>query len=135
MTGTLAQAITISACSLLMTVTALADTLTVNETVTGPAAAVCPGEFHSIVIPATAKQCQLFDTSVNDEIVPASMVYFVADSKDNVISFYQQAIPELTVHSTFNERTLLVANDNAIRVVVSPDGNGSQVDILVTAKS
>ncbi|WP_414828331.1 hypothetical protein [Alteromonas sp. H39] len=134
MTTILTRTIKLGVFSLLLTGAASADTLTVETTSTGPAAAACPVEFHSIVIPDSAKQCQLFDTAMDDDVIPASMVHFMADSKDQVISFYQQAIPGLTVHSTFNERTLLVANDNAIRVVVSPDGSGTQVDILVTAK-
>lgn len=135
MTTILARAITFSVCGLLLSGVTLADTLSVEATTSGPAAAMCPGEFHSIAIPASAKQCQLFDTAVGDDVIPASMVYFMADSKSDVISFYQQAIPGLTVHSTFNERTLLVAKDNTIRVVVSPDGDGTQVDILVAEKS
>lgn len=136
MTTTLARAVVkVGLCSLLFSGLAMADTLAVDNTQSMPAATACPGTFHNIVIPTSAKQCQLFDTAVGDNVIPASMVYFMADTKDNVIRFYQQAIPELTVHSTFNERTLLVANNNAIRVVVSPDGDGTQVDILVTAKS
>ncbi len=134
MTTTLTRLIKLSVCSLLFSGVTLADTLAVESAATGPASAPCPVEFHSIVIPETAKQCQLFDTALEDDVIPASMVYFMADSKDDVIRFYQQAIPDLTIHSTFNERTLMVANDNAIRLVVSPDGSGTQVDILVTAK-
>lgn len=135
MTTILARKIALSVCGLAISGAALSDTLKLDHAPSIDTVSTCPTVFHSIAVPVSAKQCQLFDTAVDDSVFPASMVYFMADNKENVINFYQQAIPGLTVHSTFNQRTLLVAKNNAIRVVVSPDGNGTQVDILVTAKS
>lgn len=96
--------------------------------VSGPQTVPCPTDFHSISIPDDARQCQLFDTEL-----PATMVYFTTQDKASVMAYYQAAIDGLQERSTFNERTLLSAMGESIRIVVSPDGNGTQVDILVNS--
>lgn len=97
-------------------------------TVSGPKTMPCPANFHSVSIPDDARQCQLFDTEL-----PATMVYFTPHDKASVIAYYQAAIAGLQERSTFNERTLLSAKGESIRIVVSPDGEGTQVDILVNS--
>ncbi|RDV28984.1 hypothetical protein DXV75_00510 [Alteromonas aestuariivivens] len=90
-----------------------------------PDVAPCPADFFSVTIPEQARQCQMFDVDV-----PASMVFYTPQDKSTVMAYYQSTLPALQVRSTFNERTLM-AIGNQLRIVVSPDGNGSQVDILV----
>ncbi|QPG06225.1 hypothetical protein IT774_03175 [Salinimonas marina] len=92
----------------------------------GPDTAVCPADFYSIAMPAGATQCQRFD----DEL-PASLVYHTPVDTQTILQWYQQAMPELAVVSRFNKRVVLSAPNNNIRVVVSPDQHGAQVDLLV----
>ncbi|MEW9797136.1 hypothetical protein [Alteromonas sp. CYL-A6] len=86
----------------------------------------CVSVFHDVVVPDDATQCQIFD----DEL-PASMVFFSPRSNDEVIAYYTDAMPALIAQAPVSERTLLVTEDGMMRVVVSPDAKGSQVDILV----
>lgn len=92
----------------------------------GPDTAICPADFYSVAMPAGATQCQRFD----DEL-PASLVYHTPANTQTVLQWYQQSMPELTVVSRFNGRVVLSAPDDNVRVVVSPDKHGAQVDLLV----
>lgn len=91
-----------------------------------PDTQTCPGAFYSIAMPGDAVQCQRFD----DEM-PASLVFHSPMSQDQILAWYQANMPQLGVASQFNGRVVLTAQHNAIRVVVSPDNQGSQVDLLV----
>ncbi|NMH59302.1 hypothetical protein [Alteromonas ponticola] len=86
----------------------------------------CPGSFFTVDLPTDAKQCQLFDTDT-----PASMVFFSPANKDTMIQHFQSTIPSLKVMSTFNDYTLLMGEEDTIRIIVSTDGKGSQVDVLI----
>lgn len=125
----------LTAVAILCSPLAMSDTVSVATAVARPADAPCPVEFFSLRIPQTAKQCQLFDTQTQGDMLPASMVFFMPQGHADVVRQLQQSMPALAVHSTFNQRTLLVSGNQAIRVVVSPDGDGAQVDILVAAES
>ena len=48
-----------------------------------------------------------------------------------MIDFYQGKL-SLNAKAPVNQRTLLVSEDSLLRIVVSPDNKGSQVDILVS---
>lgn len=87
----------------------------------------CPTQFHSVSIHQDAKLCQIFDDKL-----PASMVYHVAISPTEAIAFYLDN-SALLKRSTVRERTFLSNENNNYRVVVSPDGTGSQIDILVVS--
>ncbi len=91
-----------------------------------PTITACPGNFFSVNLPANAKQCQLFDAET-----PASMVFFSPEKKESMIEHFQTALPSLKVTSTFNDYTLLTGEQDTVRIIVSPDGKGSQVDVLV----
>lgn len=86
----------------------------------------CPTQFHSVSIHENARQCQPFDAEL-----PASLVYFVADTPDAIVAYYLALMPELGLKGEFNQRILLLNTQQNVRVVVSPDGEGAQVDILV----
>ena len=86
----------------------------------------CPTAFFAVSIHKDAKQCQRFDTDM-----PASLVYFVADTPQSLVAYYLELMPDLSLKGTFNQRVLLVNTQQDVRVVVSPDGDGAQVDILV----
>lgn len=86
----------------------------------------CPSTFHQVPIPKKAKQCQSFDAEL-----PASLIYFIADSPDAIVANYLAELPELALKSHYNDRVLMVSEQQNVRIVVSPDGEGTQVDILV----
>jgi|GEM_PF-2435610 len=111
------------ACSGLLMTHALADT---SSAASSPNISSCPSAFHQVVIANNATQCQAFN-----EGLPASFVYFTANSAQDTIRYYQDNIPNANVHTPINSRVLIVSSDNTYRVVVSPDKNGTQVDILV----
>lgn len=90
-----------------------------------PLVANCPTAFHNIELHDEAKLCQIFDDGG-----PATLTYHVQQAPTVAILFYSQN-NGMTVHSTVSERTLLLSADGKQRVVVSPDGQGSQIDILV----
>ncbi|MDC8832552.1 hypothetical protein [Alteromonas gilva] len=94
-----------------------------------PKMSTCPGQFHDVVVHEAAKQCQHFDIEL-----PASLVYFVSTSPAALVSYYLTQMPELSRQDTPNERVLLLNPKQNVRIVVSPDDNGAQVDILVLSK-
>ena len=97
-----------------------------NANSSQPDTAACPGDFYSITMPGDAMQCQRFDDNM-----PASLVFHTPMDNQQIIDWYQQAMPELDVISQFNGRVVLAAQQNNIRVVISPDVTGSQIDLLV----
>lgn len=97
-----------------------------SNTGLGPKTANCPDDFYSVAMPDGASQCQRFDGEM-----PASLVYHTSANTQSVLQWYQESMPELAVVSRFNGRVVLSAHNNNIRVVVSPDNRGAQVDLLV----
>lgn len=94
-----------------------------------PEISTCPSVFYSINLHNDAKLCQIFDSSK-----PASLIYHVNETPNNVVDFFL-VNHQLTKHSHIHNRVLLMNADKTHRVIVSPDGEGSQVDILIIAPS
>ncbi|MFC3092625.1 hypothetical protein DRW07_00220 [Alteromonas sediminis] len=90
-----------------------------------PDVANCPENFHSIALHQDAKLCQIFD-----EGLPATLVYHLKLSPNQVVTYYTQA-DGFEVRSVVGERTLISNNQDSKRIVISPDGKGTQIDILV----
>ncbi|GBL04908.1 hypothetical protein [Glaciecola sp. KUL10] len=88
----------------------------------------CPSQFNQIKIPLDGKLCQIFAADY-----PASMVLFIPQTPEKVISHYLAAHPELTSFKQIKSRTILQTKDKNTTLVVSADGQGTQVDILVKA--
>ena len=91
----------------------------------GPDVTSCPDAFHGIKLHDDAKLCQIFDSGS-----PASMVYHVTESPRKAIDFVLQD-GRLAVKSNVHQRTLIMSSDRNHRIIVSPDGTGSQIDILI----
>ena len=102
------------------------DSLATTAPQSQPQITSCPTEFFVVKIHEDARQCQPFDTEM-----PASMVYFIGDTPDAIVAYYLALMPDLSLKGEHNERVLLVNDAQNVRVVVSPDGDGAQVDILV----
>lgn len=88
--------------------------------------APCATQFFNVAVIDSARQCQRFS-----ETLPASLVYFTPQNQAQTLTFYQQQHPDMTTHKTVNQRTLLSKDGGRIKVIISPDKQGSQVDILV----
>ena len=95
-----------------------------------PSIVSCPSEFQQVKIAQDARQCQAFD-----EPLTSVMVYHSPATPEAMVNLYQTAHPALKTHIPVNGRTLLSSSDKTIRVIVSPDKTGSQVDILVTSNA
>ncbi|MDO6567238.1 hypothetical protein Q4561_09230 [Alteromonas sp. 1_MG-2023] len=108
---------------------ALADTIDTTNTIDAPTTQSCPATFFDVSLMSNARQCQQFDDSL-----PASMVYFTKQKPDDVIAFYQNAYPQFVRKTPVNQRTMLASTDDSIRIVVSPDNMGTQVDVLIISK-
>ena len=106
--------------SLVMSASAAANGHKHNELL-----AKCPSQFYSVPIHSQAKLCQVFG-----DALPASIVYFVRLPTEEAIKYYLDS-SSVSIQSKTNDRTLLVESNGLHRVVVSPDGKGSQIDILV----
>ena len=112
-----------------------ADTVSVEATLSRadtakPRIASCPSEFQQVKIAQDARQCQAFD-----EPLTSVMVYHSPAAPEAMVNLYQTAHPALKTHVPVNGRTLLSSSDKTVRVIVSPDKTGSQVDILVTSNA
>lgn len=94
----------------------------------------CPKTFHQIAIPDNARQCQQFDDAVSnagEEQAPSSLVFFLPQPTQHTVEQLRSMLPSLGNASAILARTAMQTPDGKIKVVVSPDNNGSQVDILV----
>lgn len=87
-------------------------------------ASVCPPHFHQLPVMEDASYCQLFDDKL-----PASLSYHARQSPQQTLAFYQQ-LPDISVQ-TENNRQVIRHDAGKWLVVISADGEGSQVDMLV----
>jgi len=85
----------------------------------------CPMSFNQVPIPESGKLCQIFAAEF-----PASMVLHVPQTPNSVVSFYQDSQLYSEVQAV-KERFMLQTTDKNTTIIVSTDGEGSQVDILV----
>lgn len=99
--------------------------VTEESNVTAFNSQACPTEFFQVPIPVGGKLCQIFATDL-----PASMVLYVPQTPQSVVDFYQNNDQFQTANAS-KQRYLIQSKDNNITVIVSADGAGSQVDILV----
>jgi hypothetical protein len=86
----------------------------------------CPEEFYSLPLYPNAKFCQLFD-----EELPASMTYFAMSDQQTAKNFYVKQLGQAEDEKMLKGRIVLQYEQGEKVVVISKDGAGSQVDILV----
>lgn len=107
-----------------------AQNMSIDNNRDKPVLSSCPSMFFNVAIIDSARQCQQFDDSQSDTL-PATLVYFTHQPKEQVIAFYQQTYPSFITKAPVNQRTQLSATNGAVRIIVSPDDNGTQVDMLI----
>ncbi|MFT6701554.1 MAG: hypothetical protein ACJAUM_001418 [Pseudomonadales bacterium] len=88
----------------------------------------CPENFNKISIPVNGKLCQIFAADF-----PASMILFVPETPEDVIKYYLASSDSFVEPKTIKKRTMLKSADNNTTLIISKDGGGTQVDILVKA--
>jgi hypothetical protein len=89
----------------------------------------CPTQFHELPLAPSAGFCQVFDQEL-----PASMSYFANLNQAAVKDFYLEALGTPNQDVMEKGRNLLNYQDRQLTIVISPDGIGSQIDILLKDK-
>jgi hypothetical protein len=86
----------------------------------------CPKDFYKLPLYPSAKYCQLFA-----EELPASMSYFAISSQQNTKAFYFEQLGQAEDETMLKGRIVLQYANGQKVVVISKDGQGSQIDILI----
>jgi hypothetical protein len=88
----------------------------------------CPENFNQVSIPANGKMCQIFAADF-----PASMILFIPQTPEEVVQYYLASSNNFVKPKKIKQRTMLKSADNNTTLIISKDGGGTQVDILVKA--
>jgi len=88
--------------------------------------ATCPADFYTLPLYPNAKFCQLFA-----EELPASMSYFAISDQQTAKAFYLEKLGQAEDEKMLKGRIVLQYSNGQKVVVISKDGQGSQIDILV----
>ena len=91
-------------------------------------AAGCPETFNQVDIPVNGKLCQIFAADY-----PASMILFIPQTPEEVVEYYLSSSDQFAEPKTVKQRTMIKSADNNTTLIISKDGGGTQVDILVKA--
>lgn len=86
----------------------------------------CPLQFHTLPLTPSASFCQAFDKEL-----PASLSYFSQLQPEAVKAFYIEALGTPNKNTLTKGRFLLNYPDRQLTLVISADGIGSQIDILL----
>jgi hypothetical protein len=86
----------------------------------------CPKDFYSLPLYPNAKFCQLFA-----EELPASMSYFAISDQQTAKAFYLEQLGQAEDEKMLKGRIVLQYDNGQKVVVISKDGQGSQIDILI----
>jgi hypothetical protein len=86
----------------------------------------CPENFNKVSIPANGKLCQIFAADF-----PASMILFIPQTPEEVVQYYLASSDSFVEPKKIKKRTMLKSTDNNTTLIISKDGGGTQVDILV----
>jgi hypothetical protein len=86
----------------------------------------CPADFYTLPLYPNAKFCQLFAQEL-----PASMSYFAISDPQSAKDFYINQLGQAEDEKMLKGRIVLQYSNGQKVVVISKDGQGSQIDILV----
>ena len=92
--------------------------------------AKCPADFYQLPLYPEARLCMIFDDSL-----PASLTYHANATTGETQAFYQQHFGDSASWTEQKGRIKATSSDNNQTVIISVDGAGTQVDILVKAES
>lgn len=88
--------------------------------------APCPEQFYDIPLYPNANLCLVFD-----EALPASLTYHAKAQQQATMDFYAQQLGQAESEQSLKGRIMLQYQNGKHTIIISPDGAGSQVDILV----
>lgn len=97
-----------------------------NETTIASDTQVCPPEFFQLPLHPQASLCLVFD-----ETLPASLTYHAKADQNSTKTFYTDQLGQAQSEESLKGRIVLQYKNGEQTIVISPDGAGSQVDILV----
>jgi len=86
----------------------------------------CPENFYALPLYPNAKFCQLFA-----EQLPASLSYFAISDQQTAKAFYLEQLGQAEDEQMLKGRIVLQYDNGQKVVVISKDGQGSQIDILI----
>jgi hypothetical protein len=89
----------------------------------------CPENFYTLPLYPNAKFCQLFA-----EELPASMSYFASSNQQTTKAFYVEQLGQAEDEKMLHGRIVLQYFNGQKVVVISKDGQGSQIDILIKSE-
>lgn len=98
--------------------------LTVTATPHGP----CPKSFYQLPLTEQASLCNIYN-----DALPASLSFHVKQSPAEVQAYYLQQLGAATSQSKVKGRVVLEYGAGQQTLIISRDGSGSQVDMLVKA--
>tara|TARA_R110000751_G_scaffold176555_2_gene282781 strand:- start:8637 stop:9149 length:513 start_codon:yes stop_codon:yes gene_type:complete len=87
---------------------------------------ICPADFFTLPLYPNAKFCQLFAQGL-----PASMSYFAISDQQSAKEFYINHLGQAEQEKMLHGRIVLQYSNGQKIVVISKDGQGSQIDILI----
>lgn len=86
----------------------------------------CPDDFYGLPLYPNAKFCQLFA-----EKIPASMSYFAMSNQQTAKEFYIDQFGQAESEQMLKGRIVLQYAQGQKVLIISKDGQGSQIDILI----
>lgn len=86
----------------------------------------CPADFYTLPLYPNAKFCQLFAKEL-----PASMSYFAISDQQTAKNFYLDQLGQAEDEKMLKGRIVLQYANGQKVLVISKDGQGSQIDILI----
>tara|TARA_R110002153_G_scaffold3042_10_gene14522 strand:+ start:9757 stop:10281 length:525 start_codon:yes stop_codon:yes gene_type:complete len=98
------------------------DPMSIPETLSP----TCPADFYTLPLYPNAKFCQLFAQGL-----PASMSYFTISDPQSAKEFYINQLGQAEDQKMLKGRIVLQYSNGQKVIVISKDGQGSQIDILV----
>ena len=110
----------------LLTITASAIAKPNNSASLQDNAQNCPQDFYDVKLPENGKLCQIFAADL-----PASMILFVPQSPKEVLEFFKKNGSQFTTTKEVKDRFLMQSSDKNTTLIVSADGSGTQVDLLI----
>ena len=86
----------------------------------------CPQNFYALPLYPNAKFCQIFA-----EQPPASLTYFAISDQQTAKAFYLEQLGQAEDEQMLKGRIVLQYANGQKVVIISKDGQGSQIDILI----